>query len=253
MFFRFSTIIGTITLAALAIGSSVQPENEDYLSTKPIYVNVPQVAEFSFMSKMLEEYNMQPSLKQDTPKDSMSKFVEQKLNVAKGDYIIVNEYESKMPFMAHFYLKQQIHGVEVFNGDINVNLDAENKVINYSDSFSHNIDGVSAWSPHAVANYIRPKEAYQIMAKHINVPASNSDLTEIMVQDKKKKQQQHYHLLNAPLTTKSVIITPAYVHIETGQVVPAWKIEAHFKYGHFMACVSTTGTKILLINNAVKN
>ncbi|KAG0368925.1 Fungalysin metallopeptidase-domain-containing protein [Gamsiella multidivaricata] len=60
-------------------------------------------------------------------------FVEQKLS--DSDYIVKNAYTSKHNGVTHVYLRQRIDGLEVINGDINVNVDKYGNVISYGDSF----------------------------------------------------------------------------------------------------------------------
>jgi len=60
-------------------------------------------------------------------------FVEQKLTTS--DYIVKNAYTSKHNGVTHVYLRQRIDGLEVVNGDINVNVDKHGNVISYGDSF----------------------------------------------------------------------------------------------------------------------
>ncbi|KAF9948980.1 Fungalysin/Thermolysin Extracellular metalloproteinase 5, partial [Modicella reniformis] len=60
-------------------------------------------------------------------------FVEQKLT--DSEYIVKNAYTSKHNGVTHVYLRQRIDGLEVINGDINVNVDKHGNVISYGDSF----------------------------------------------------------------------------------------------------------------------
>ncbi|KAG0208304.1 Fungalysin/Thermolysin Extracellular metalloproteinase 5, partial [Mortierella sp. GBA43] len=60
-------------------------------------------------------------------------FVEQKLT--DSDYIVKNAYTSKHNGVTHVYLRQRVDGLEVINGDINVNVDKHGNVISFGDSF----------------------------------------------------------------------------------------------------------------------
>lgn len=60
-------------------------------------------------------------------------FVEQKLT--DSDYIVKNAYTSKHNGVTHVYLRQRVDGLEVINGDINVNVDKDGNVISFGDSF----------------------------------------------------------------------------------------------------------------------
>ncbi|KAG0207328.1 Fungalysin/Thermolysin Extracellular metalloproteinase 5 [Mortierella sp. GBA30] len=67
------------------------------------------------------------------PKRVALDFVEQELT--NSDYIVKNAYTSKHNGVTHVYLRQRIDGLEVINGDINVNVDQHGNVISYGDSF----------------------------------------------------------------------------------------------------------------------
>ncbi|KAF9198455.1 Fungalysin/Thermolysin Extracellular metalloproteinase 5 [Haplosporangium sp. Z 27] len=68
-----------------------------------------------------------------TPERVAVEFVEQKLT--DSDYIVKNAYTSKHNGVTHVYLRQRIDGLEVINGDINVNVDKHGNVISYGNSF----------------------------------------------------------------------------------------------------------------------
>lgn len=67
------------------------------------------------------------------PQKVALEFVEQRLT--DSDYIVKNAYTSKHNGVTHVYLRQRIDGLEVINGDINVNVDKHGNVISYGDSF----------------------------------------------------------------------------------------------------------------------
>ncbi|KAG0329861.1 Fungalysin/Thermolysin Extracellular metalloproteinase 5 [Dissophora globulifera] len=67
------------------------------------------------------------------PKKIATNFVEQRLT--SSEYIVKNAYTSKHNGVTHVYLRQVINGLEVVNGDINVNVDRDGNVISYGDSF----------------------------------------------------------------------------------------------------------------------
>ncbi|KAG0043742.1 Fungalysin/Thermolysin Extracellular metalloproteinase 5 [Gryganskiella cystojenkinii] len=62
-------------------------------------------------------------------------FVEQKLSLTSNDYLVKNAYTSKHNGVTHVYLRQMVDGLEVVNGDININVDKNGNVISYGDSF----------------------------------------------------------------------------------------------------------------------
>ncbi|KAG9303280.1 hypothetical protein G9A89_013606 [Geosiphon pyriformis] len=58
-----------------------------------------------------------------------------KENLTKSEFKIKNSYTSEHNGVTHVYLRQIINDLEVVNGDINVNIDENGRVISYGDSF----------------------------------------------------------------------------------------------------------------------
>ncbi|KAG0235758.1 Fungalysin/Thermolysin Extracellular metalloproteinase 5 [Actinomortierella wolfii] len=67
------------------------------------------------------------------PKVVALEFVERELTTS--DYVVKNAYTSKHNGVTHVYLRQVIDGLEVVNGDINVNVDKHGRILSYGDSF----------------------------------------------------------------------------------------------------------------------
>ncbi|KAF9945085.1 Fungalysin/Thermolysin Extracellular metalloproteinase 5 [Mortierella alpina] len=67
-----------------------------------------------------------------SPQKVATDFVEQHLT--SSEFIVKDAYTSKHNGVTHVYLRQRIDGLEVVNGDINVNV-KDGKVISYGDSF----------------------------------------------------------------------------------------------------------------------
>ncbi|KAF9106095.1 Fungalysin/Thermolysin Extracellular metalloproteinase 5 [Mortierella sp. GBA35] len=67
------------------------------------------------------------------PAKAATDYVEQHLT--SSDYIVKNAYTSKHNGVTHVYFRQVVDGLEVVNGDINVNVDKEGNVISFGDSF----------------------------------------------------------------------------------------------------------------------
>ncbi|OAQ28048.1 hypothetical protein K457DRAFT_139171 [Linnemannia elongata AG-77] len=67
------------------------------------------------------------------PAKAATDFVEQLLT--SSDYIVKNAYTSKHNGVTHVYFRQVVDGLEVVNGDINVNVDKDGQVISFGNSF----------------------------------------------------------------------------------------------------------------------
>lgn len=60
-------------------------------------------------------------------------FVERELS--SSDYVVKNSYTSAHNGVTHVYLRQMVDGLEVVNGNMNINVDRNGNVISYGDSF----------------------------------------------------------------------------------------------------------------------
>ncbi|CAG8601888.1 11685_t:CDS:2 [Ambispora leptoticha] len=67
------------------------------------------------------------------PKEIALEFVKEHLT--NSEFKVKNSYKSEHNGVTHVYLRQVINDLEVMNGDINVNVDENGRVISYGDSF----------------------------------------------------------------------------------------------------------------------
>ncbi|CEP09408.1 hypothetical protein [Parasitella parasitica] len=56
--------------------------------------------------------------------------------LTSSDFIVTSSYKSDLNGVTHVYLRQKVNGLEVLNGDININVDRFGQVISYGDSFA---------------------------------------------------------------------------------------------------------------------
>lgn len=69
------------------------------------------------------------------PLDATKIFVQTQLGFQPTDYIVKDLSVSDNTGVTHIYLRQKVHGREVFNADINVNISPGGEVLSYGDSF----------------------------------------------------------------------------------------------------------------------
>lgn len=53
-----------------------------------------------------------------------------------SEFIVQSAYKSDLNGVTHVYLRQKVNGLEVLNGDININVDRFGQIISYGDSFA---------------------------------------------------------------------------------------------------------------------
>lgn len=64
-------------------------------------------------------------------------FAESELTAS--EFIVQSSYKSDLNGVTHVYLRQKVNGLEVLNGDININVDRFGQVISYGDSFAKGV------------------------------------------------------------------------------------------------------------------
>lgn len=74
----------------------------------------------------------------DNAEDIAVAFAEAELT--SSEFIVTNAYKSDLNGVTHVYLRQKVNGLEVLNGDININVDRFGQVISYGDSFARGIN-----------------------------------------------------------------------------------------------------------------
>lgn len=73
----------------------------------------------------------------DNAEDIALVFAEAELT--SSDYVVQSVYKSDLNGVTHVYLRQKVNGLEVLNGDININVDRFGQVISYGDSFAKGV------------------------------------------------------------------------------------------------------------------
>ncbi|CAG8436915.1 12369_t:CDS:2 [Funneliformis mosseae] len=82
-----------------------------------------------------------------SPREIAILFVKESLH-PYADFIVKNIYKSEHNGITHVYLKQVVNGLQVINGDLNINIDKFGRVISYGDSFvlPPNLTGLEKFS-----------------------------------------------------------------------------------------------------------
>ncbi|EPB87397.1 hypothetical protein HMPREF1544_05823 [Mucor circinelloides 1006PhL] len=59
--------------------------------------------------------------------------------ITSSEFVVTSAYKSDLNGVTHVYLRQKVNGLEVLNGDININVDRFGQVISYGDSFARGV------------------------------------------------------------------------------------------------------------------
>ncbi|KAI9475595.1 MAG: Fungalysin metallopeptidase-domain-containing protein [Benjaminiella poitrasii] len=112
----------------------------------------------------------------DDPKDIAIAFAEAELT--DSEFIVQSAYKSDLTGVTHVYLRQTVNGLEVVNGDININVDRFGNVISYGNSFARGDWGMT-----------KANDNHKSIFKHIQkgLKLVSSSFTQIIFQQPKNK------------------------------------------------------------------
>ncbi|KAG0314809.1 Fungalysin/Thermolysin Extracellular metalloproteinase 5 [Dissophora globulifera] len=200
------------------------------------------------------------------PKQVALDFVEQKLT--DSEYIVKNAYTSKHNGVTHVYLRQRIDGLEVINGDINVNVDKRGNVISFGDSFykgDHQKKSLTikewiqkeaesfqeqgrqlafgGWrhrssehhtqetyeTPEAKAK-LSPQDALLSFARYLNVEIPRPEDMDIVSTNSLRSDKVEVVMTNCPLTQDGKVpVAQAYIQTEDGTLELVYDFQVEMK------------------------
>ncbi|KAG0368504.1 Fungalysin metallopeptidase-domain-containing protein [Gamsiella multidivaricata] len=201
------------------------------------------------------------------PKKVATDFVEQHLT--SSDYIVKNAYTSKHNGVTHVYLRQVVNGLEVVNGDININVDKHGNVISYGDSFykaRQDTDSLSVqdWIKQEAENLaeqgrqlafggrrrrgslhlkhmstikgpdvkatLSPQDALLSFAKYLNVKIPRPEDMDIITTYNFNSNKAEVIMTNCPLTANGKVpVNQAYIQTEQGTLELVYGFQVEMK------------------------
>jgi uncharacterized repeat protein (TIGR01451 family) len=87
-----------------------------------------------------------------------------------NDVVVKDRYVSKHNGVTHIYLRQRLGGLEVFNGDINVNITRDGRIINIGTNFVHNLQQAA----NTTTPTLTAADAVRRTAQALGMPAPQS-------------------------------------------------------------------------------
>ncbi|KAI3649026.1 hypothetical protein MP228_006880 [Amoeboaphelidium protococcarum] len=82
-----------------------------------------------------EEFAYLTQASSDAPLTIAQRFIESQLGLqAESDYVVKDQYTTKHNGVTHIYLKQMVNGLAVENGDVNINIDRQGRVVSFGES-----------------------------------------------------------------------------------------------------------------------
>jgi hypothetical protein len=130
--------------------------------------------------------------------------------------VVTDEYRSKHNGVTHVYFKQQLGGIEVANGTINVNVTADGRVLSVGNRFVGNLNAkASARRPGII-----PETAIRAAAEQLGLEVSGS-LYEVATIGGAAQQARYSP---AGLSLDEIPVELAYYALDSGEVRLAWEM-----------------------------
>ncbi|KAG1146518.1 hypothetical protein G6F37_003504 [Rhizopus arrhizus] len=164
---------------------------------------------------------------QMSPEEIAIEFAKDQLT--SSDFIIQSSYKSDLNGVTHVYLRQKVNGLEVFNGDININVNRLGQVISFGNSFSKETKLSNKWNPLDQFIFafnkqiISPTDAILSLMSFVNKdPVSPDSLHFIPLNS---LDQDVIMFDNVPFAQSPVEVRQGYIQLEDGQLELVWDIQ----------------------------
>ncbi|KAI8065377.1 Fungalysin metallopeptidase-domain-containing protein [Gilbertella persicaria] len=136
---KFSSISCSIcllaTIAQAAIVNNGELSRKQYIQglSRSFGPEVPY-REYTVPSYQQRQKDYSAFTMTDQPEDIAIAFAQSELT--NSEFVVTSAYKSDLNGVTHVYLRQIVNGLEVLNGDININIDRFGQVISYGNSFA---------------------------------------------------------------------------------------------------------------------
>ncbi|ORX91540.1 hypothetical protein K493DRAFT_325562 [Basidiobolus meristosporus CBS 931.73] len=205
------------------------------------------------------------------PSNVVKKFIQDTLSLKESDYVVKNMYQSEHNGATHVYLRQIVHGLEVVNGDMNINLDKYGRVVSYGDSFYKGLipptnkffDAVNKLQDNFASPFgqvvfrklnsfksspqptVPPRDALLALAEHLKIEVS--DVTTLEVEKVSGSAKDSVYMIQGvPFTVNNQVPTSlAYIQTSEGELHPVWDFQVEMNDNWYHAHVSAENAQVM--------
>ncbi|KAI3658789.1 hypothetical protein MP638_002589 [Amoeboaphelidium occidentale] len=189
---------------------------------------------------------------QEDPVTIAQKFLMEKLQISEQEYVIMNSYKTESNGVHHIYFKQRIDGIEVENGDANVNIDKNGRVVSYGSSFyQRKPEDVRGFGASLYEKRITPSEAVESLAKYLGL---NVDKSEMAIEEtvNSLNEEPRVTVTNVPFTVnRQARVEMNFLQVEDGQggfkLEEVWDVQAEMEENWYHAHIDSVSGKVLQI------
>ncbi|KAI9281115.1 Fungalysin metallopeptidase-domain-containing protein [Sporodiniella umbellata] len=184
----------------------------------------------SFGPEITKEYKNMDSLYRQSfrtePVNPEQVAIDYARTLTSSEFNVVKAYRSDLNGVTHVYLRQKINGLEVFNGNININVDRWGQVVSYGNSFaphqSQPTPAENQWifSLGSPKDIIGPGDAIKALMSFVKKGTGQLDLVQLQ-----SFKEGVMMFENVPFALSPVELKQGYIQLENGALQLVWDIQ----------------------------
>ncbi|KAI9227250.1 MAG: Fungalysin metallopeptidase-domain-containing protein [Piptocephalis tieghemiana] len=176
-------------------------------------------------------------------------YAERQLGLTAEQYVVKRHYRTDHLGVTHVYLRQLINGLEVVNGDANINVDRHGRILSMGDSFFKGptdsipvpninpLDEDSTSSSTFPQSHMGPKAAMHSLNRHLQQPELDN-LQVHMSHSLLGDSRPQVEVTGVPYSLSPVTAAPSYIIVRGGNAVQlVWDMQVEMEENWFNACV----------------
>ncbi|ORE07716.1 hypothetical protein BCV72DRAFT_102182 [Rhizopus microsporus var. microsporus] len=180
-----------------------------------------------------------------------------KRELTTSDFIVQSSYKTDLNGVTHVYLRQIVNGLEVFNGNININVDRSGQIISAGNSFAPTKSSASFFNQFIFSspssffnepkNVIPPQDAILSLVSFVKGghPVDPNEF----VQLNSFKDPDVMMFENVPYAESPVEVKQGYLQLDNGQLQLVWDIQYELQDNWYNGHVNAyDGTVISLVD-----
>ncbi|RKP07836.1 hypothetical protein THASP1DRAFT_30353 [Thamnocephalis sphaerospora] len=202
-------------------------------------------------------------------RQKLDSYVQNTLKLPKDSFTFVNSYRTASMRLTHFYLQQRIDGLDVSNGQININIRDNGEIKPNYNTFAKsdapirhwNIAGNAATTPSSVT-FISARKALNAFADKAKLSLSKSiQIHEVSTPKSGESTPEPTDLSSFDLPSldafndekEEVSAQRTYLILKDGSVAPTWSLDVQLPRKHYQVHVDAMTGDVLQTSDLVSN
>jgi hypothetical protein len=218
---RFVSKVFLVTFLFLSLGMAVQVASSSNQTT-------PTIQGAQVISSATGDVQFLTGPNRGNPSDIALGYIHQNLSsfgLTQSDYahmIITDQYISQDTGVTHIYMRQTYEGIELYNGNLNINIAADGRVINLGISFVSNLQA-AVQSARLTGTMQTPQQAVTSGADQLNLKSSRP----LTVQKGQSGPARETIFGGSDISREQIPAKLVYVAVAPNTVRLAWNVEIY--------------------------